>query len=42
MKKLLLLLMVTVAACLSVNAESTIYVFLKSMSNTDTRINIDG
>lgn len=42
MKKLFLLLIVIISTGLSVNAESTIYVFLKSMSNTDTRISING
>lgn len=42
MKKLTILILLLIAAFTSVNAESTIYVFFRSMSSTDTHIAIDG
>lgn len=42
MKKLTILIFLLIAAFTSVNAESTIYVLMKSMSSTYTEIAIDG
>ena len=42
MKKLFLLIALAVAGCLGINAESNIYVFIKSVGNSDIHILVDG